>query len=484
MKKLKFLILLVSIIISQNSLKSQDKIKINADYLKFDQKTSNSTKNEIINSIQLLIDAYNEAANFIEENGNEISTKKMDEFANLFSESAIIFDDISYETRNITVYKYINLVYENIDKRGVIFDIEGVYLGAIIINASGDYIAKVDVEKNVYSSVNKKGKCIYKPKGNFFDLVFQILLPKNSIDKPKILKIKGVGKKTKAKAKKFLKSGVKVGYGSLKVEPAGSFGSDFSNIKPSVITFGLNIQGYYELTNKKNLFLSGGLSFETISITTDLSNNINTTESSIDATLPIYPNGSKIILEDMPSNLSIETLTGDEKLKSGYFISAMLGIAYQFKLNYKTKLLVSGYLSSSFVTGFKNSARELEYSGYNFPKNSAFFPEINELEENGILQEYKRGNKWEVHDLTVTNNISFGVILSPTILYEMNKKWGMQFGIDTYLGLSPLIASNPVEISIFNDNNNNKNSILENYFKKNSFNNISLNAGIYYLLNK
>ncbi len=486
MKKIKYLALILIISFLQNGLKSQSNIRINTEYLKVDKRISEPVKNEIIESIRILIEKYIKTATFLNEKEDRISLKKMDEFERLFSSSALVFDDISQKKRNIPVARYTNMIYKNKNKnkkRGISFNVEGVYLDNISIDPSGNYIAKLGMDKIVYTILDKSGILRYNPKGNFFQLEFSIIIFESDHNHANILDIFGEGEKAKIKQGSFIKVGIKADYGILDSQPVDDSGSSFVNITPSAIDYGLNIKGFYGLNIDKT-YLTYGISAALISIVTSLDNSLDINSNSFFKTIKVYSNGSKKTEKEIPSFIKIENAKGSENLKFGKLISGMVGITRKFKINYKIKFLLSAYISSSYIFGLKNGTRIIEYDGQNIPIDNSYFPNKEELENNNILHFYQISDKNEITNIEIKNNLSFGAILSPTILFEADKNWGYQLGFDAYWGISPLIASVPQESDIFYETETPHYSLLQNYFKNNRLKNISLEIGFYYILNK
>jgi hypothetical protein len=96
--------------------------------------------------------------------------------------------------------------------------------------------------------------------------------------------------------------------------------------------------------------------------------------------------------------------------------------------------------------------------------------------------------EYNVNDITLANNFGLGVMLSPTYMYDISFKYGIEVGVNLWYNALSLLASSDssegyLKSEYGNQSFGTKTSILEDYYNGVSPYYASIKVGFFYKIN-
>ncbi len=455
-------------------------VPINNEFFDVGPGVSEDNYKAALVSLQNLMDKYASIADFLDPSTGEISADKSIMWSEIFTPGALVINDLEKKGTMIHNADYADNVYEYLYNEGVSFDINDIVLEQLEMNASGYIVAKLFVEKNVRTYVEDKNPR-YDSNGRKLEMYFEVEMPPYDISAAQITKISGEIKEDVDKYS-VISLTANVGFGSLALD---SEFFDFVNFSsPNVSNYGADILYRYGLGNTRKLFIDVGIGAHVL--------NVNTNELNlIPSSAPIDQGGTQTGYSLGSNELSSAEYTSQfftaavvdgesfEKLNGIRFVPK-IGVAYKVLDRTDSNLYLDFTFTGNYITNFRGGERELPTEGYLTP-NTSNFPTFIELQENILeLDGYLSDGSFGQNPLTVLDNFSYGVSISPTYQYDININWGIEFSVEYYLGLSDLFKhSEPV-----GPFQGGPSTFIEQYSTKSKLNNININLGAYYEFGK
>ncbi len=190
--KYQFALIFLMINYLANAQKSEYiNIRVN-DNTVFDDKIAEKDKAKIISSISTIVNDYSNKANLLDYNAEKksVSEQSIADFRELFnSDRSEVYDDVSLKPSMIKLSEYIDLIYQNMNDKGVLFEITDAYLSKVTYDESGYYNAIVKINKVMLNGLNQKKAAILLKKQDLKPIEMSIDVQKNF--NAKIYKIEG-----------------------------------------------------------------------------------------------------------------------------------------------------------------------------------------------------------------------------------------------------------------------------------------------------
>ncbi|MFM2393919.1 MAG: hypothetical protein RLZZ546_1901 [Bacteroidota bacterium] len=447
-----------------------------------------ATAKELIKRIQIVVNDYQRCGRHADIGGDNINYDLAKCFSTLFRQGAIHYNDLVDKKNagviDATLYsEYIQDYFSgnNGSRIGLDFDIEAT-LNSIKVKEDGGHIINLTLIKTVKTQLDEKFKNLpYNPNGKQFKYIMTIYADQYDPDNATIESIKlfnGSGG-----------SSVKSNYSYITIDGQyGVFGKlssltnslvGFNNVQPIVRGYGASFSFNKAIKNNQKTFLSVGISLMSNTITSDMTGKFKSkVQSEIKQEVPgvqYYENSKLMINKNVDGKLFLEEITGGkEVIKNASLISFDVGATRRFTLgNDFASIKVAGVVAyqNEIIAG----ERYLNGKGYAYPTNENFPKEIQSIDD--LKSFYATNIKEDGTGTTALAKLSYGILLSPSYQKKLNYKYGIDFGLDYYIGLSNLIAKSSSSTPIFPVENR-KESIIADYAEKSTLNQLRAKIGL------
>jgi hypothetical protein len=468
------------------SIYAQDVFLIK-DYMEVDPSIDDDVQLQIIEMATKIINDYNESASFLDETG-KFSDKKYADFIDLFSGGAKVYDDLMKKPTNIDYSIYADKVFQFMQEVGVRFTLNNVYVENIIYDNTGFYVVNLDVEKIMYNGLDDSNYPVDFKNGKTFNLKMKIDMPDYDVSQAKIQGLAGeeisVVKQTISNMSLTGFYGYGINVSKKSTDP--SFSDDLSS---TLSSFGGEFDYRRSLNSNQSLFLLAGIRGHQLNFNSTLGGVFDTVPDNINAKL----NGSAPIDLTVESTKILSNLTDASEKMNTLFIEVPLGISYRLinKFNYDLFLDAAIVPMFSVNSGGKVNA-QMEF--VNLPTDLSNFPVDPSTYDADVeaLKNYLAGNdevlaiyfpSEKLDKVVSTNpNFSLGLLIAPTFHYDLNFRYGIEFGITYWMNILPLFKDNSDDS--FSDylkgNNPTYPSILENFYEGVTASTVAVKLGIFY----
>ncbi len=485
------ILIICFVLLLSNSIQAQySKIYLaNKNTAPVDASIDEETKAEILNIVEQKVNDYNRCGRFADADGI-IDQSLMDCFVGLFNSGGTHYNDLQNLKQNITVGEYIAMINDhlsgggNASTSGLEYDLSADLI-SIVKTPSGDYNVNLAMIKKNKIQLSKDYNLLpYNSKGVIYKLSGTLLVNKDDIENMQFTSINGEEARVIKDGKSLLSVHGKYGLlGNL----SSYSGNGFTAVQPSVKSYGLGLEYHKSVGGSQTLFLSTGLAASFNNISTDITNKYKGKGGdglSGSITAVDYSNNNSTNVNQVTKQTVDSLTSGSESLKKSNILSLSLGLMKQIKMG-DDALCFRVAAAGTYFTGTAQGERVVNGKGYQIPINPNFPQTINELNTNAAAGSYNFSSK-EVENLsgiTTPSNFSFGLVLSPTYHKVLNYTYGLDFGLDYYLGLSNLLKYENKQ-DPFLSKPDVKTSIVSDYFDKSALNQLNVRLGIVIIFKK
>ncbi len=254
-------------------------------------------------------------------------------------------------------------------------------------------------------------------------------------------------------------------------------------------------KGLFREVDRPVWYLLMGLSFQSLSVNTDISSFAGSYETNGDfiltriTTLEQNLGGLEQFGENSNKTINLNILSISDNAKEELSLSVLtFSIGLEYKLIKKS---ADGLFGGLKINGHFLTAGSGQTNGQiiasNIPKD-ADFPVINDLNDfpdNDDLRDLYTISTSE-NSITPSSNLSFSV--SPFVRYQkmITRKIGYEVGGEYVLGVTPFFKSQEITSGkefLNGSPTDRPQTVLEDYFESTKFRSLNINLGIVYLLN-
>lgn len=433
---------------------------------------SSDLQQQILKSVEQTLNEYAEAATLMDPDANKVTGESIDRFRSLFNAVARIPKDfLEFVPEELySLSSYCDEVFQRLEYRGLQLQVNSAHLLSIEDDPSGFYIVKVDLEKTLFNYLSERGGHKAQLAGRRFKQKFYFDVPKQDLSIAKIASIRGETRPPAADYARYLGPSLSL-YLPLANAQASTFWTENHAANSTLsVNGGFSFSaGFDFMTNRvmprqspsKKLFVSAGLHFSFLSVTTQLeefSINRREAEASNDTGTLAYER-------------SVNGLNAKEKLNISS-LTVPIGLAFQLKSSRKWDgFLALRFLpaftlfSSGSLSGEGSYSASLEDANWDSSLPNAVNPA--HLDDPNKFGPFQIGNR----ALTGTpkpdfSSFTLAAQLSPSAyihLSDLNSNWSLLLGLDlTYHFRSP-VEHQDTETDILLYPDNYETSILQHY---------------------
>lgn len=482
----------IFLLIFSNPLSAQEKKTLPAidfvyEYAVVDPSIDSETDQKIKERVKTMVQQYAYSSDFGEYTG-EFSSEKYEMFSNLFTNNARVTNYILKKPGLLETYQYTGFIWDNIRPKSLDQKFKNGELLSIEKDASGNYRCNVILFIDVNSLYDEKTKVVgVKSAARRIELKGLVIMESGNIDAAKFVEMKGKGGDTK-ESNILLSAGALYGLGAL----SGGSNRGFNNVKPSTNSIGLYADVSKGMGASGKWQIWAGLGYQSLNIKTDITGkyngNVNDVSNFVDNIIRNAYNGTTFPGGPASSDVFITGInSGEENISGATLLTGAIGIGYQMKAGLKNKLMIKAGLVPTFLTGVSKGNRNIDFLGYELPQFSNF-PDIKELEDNGVVQEYSfsaSGNNIPGQEklITAENNFSLSVLLAPSLQIPIGFRWGLDIGVAYSLGLNNLFKHTPADNNFLGRESKESQSIIQDYLPSSKHNQFQARVGIFLTLN-
>lgn len=486
-------LLLLSFILASAAIHAQE-IFLIKDYMEVDPEIDDDKQLEIIEMATKIINDYNKSASFLDDETGAFSDEKYADFIDLFSGSAKVYDDLMKKPTNIDYSIYADKVFQYMKEVGVRFSLNNVYVENIIYDNTGFYVINLDVEKIMYNGLDDSNYPVDFKNGKTFNLKMKIDMPDYDISQAKIQGLAGEEISVVKQTVSNMSLTGFYGYG-LSVSKKSTDPGFSDDLKTDLFSFGGEFDYRRSLNANQSLFLLAGVRAQQHNFNTVLEGIFDTVPDNINAKL----NGAPPVNMIVESTKTLSNVTDASENMNTLFVEVPLGISYRLvnKFNYDLFLDAAIVPMFSVNSGGKIGA-QMEF--VNLPSDLSNFPVDPTTQESydadvEALKNYLAGNQ-EVLDIyfpsekldknvNTSPNFSLGFLLAPTLHYDLNFRYGIEFGVSYWMNILPLFQDkSDKKDELFGNyisgNDPTYPSIIENFYEGVTASTVAVKLGIFY----
>lgn len=486
------------------SATAQKSVNVITDGTAVSAEIDEQTKGQIIDVVKETLNKYYNIASFWDENNETFDEGKYTEFISLFSGSARVYEDIAEEPSNIEYSVYANNVFQYLQEEGVQFLLENVYLNSIEVDESGFYVANLDMDKIVFVGLDEGNFPVKYGDGKRYTLNVKIDMPDYDVKAAKIQAITGEEAAKRIKTAGYLSGNFHYGLGSFIEGAANSIGQSFNGLTDkSASTLGFQLFYRKAFSERENLWFNIGVGAQQHTLLSKYDNFNNSIlpgeETSRSPFTGAFVNGgdrTPYVVENGETLLGSVTINEIEESSESInvlTIDVPIGVSLRISRTFKSRAYIDLSIvpSYSITSSGSTSGRPVGV----FIPNSEHFPSI----ENILAQpdgEERLSNyafsgedfEYNVNDITLANNFGLGVQLSPTYMYDISFRYGIEVGVNLWYNALSLLSSNNsnegyLKSEYGNQSFGTKSSILEDYYDGVSPFYASVKVGFFYKIN-
>lgn len=458
------------------------------DYMEVDPAIDSDLQLQIIEMATKVINDYNESASFVDNESGEFSDEKYAEFIDLFSGSAKVYDDLAKKPTNIDYSIYADKVFQFMQEVGVRFTLNNVYVENIIYDNTGFYVVNLDVEKIMYNGLDDSNFPVEFKNGKTYNLKMKIDMPDYDISQAKIQGLAGEEISVIKQTVSNMSLSGFYGYG-LNVSKKSTDPSFADDLKTDLYTFGGEFDYRRSINSNQSLFLLAGVRAHQLNFNSVLGGIFDTVPDNINAKL----NGAPPINIIVESTKTLSNVSDASESMYTLFIEVPLGVSYRFVNKFNYDLFFDASIVPMFsVNSGGNVNAKMEF--INLPTDLTDFPvdpssydaDVQAL-KNHIAGDLPVENIYfpsETLDKVVkTNpNFSLGILLAPTLHYDLNFRYGIEFGVSYWMNILPLFKDDDSDSfsEYLSGSKPTYTSILENFYEGVSASTVAVKLGIFY----
>ncbi len=476
------LLLFISLKSEAQEVQIKPTLTINSEFYDNPQSISTDTTAMLIEQCQLILDKYSSIADFIDLSSGTVSSDKSVAWSGLFTTGARVINDISLKPEMIHHADYADNVYEYLFEDGVSFRINDLILEELGYNASGFLYARITMEKLV-NTYYEGSIARYNSKGRKINLRFDLEFPPNDLTYGKITQILSLGG-IKEDVDRYSVLSLSIGGGVGKLNLESNLQANnllFNDPKVNSVNYGAELLYRYGIGKSKRLFIALALGVDVI--------NFNTNELSFRGILKSQDPINYGILDgsneiDTLNNVSIDNLkypvtnTSNRNFEILSMIRIKPGIGVSYKLLDKSNH--NFYIDALFMINYASvisGARRINSSDVYLIPNSSNFPSYDELGKNVDEFEYYFNPVEGSTNAELKSNFSYGLAITPYYQFDINIVWGIQIGLEYYLGLSDFFQHSQ-------DGTITDGELFDKGFSSSKLNTVNLKIGAYYEFGK
>ena len=470
---------------------------LNTSNTSFAEGVKSADRKQLIESLCQALRNYKDYATLYDKKTRGISERSIERFEKLFARNAKLYNDLNelYAPPTEMAF-YVDEVYDFLSEQGVKFEVKpGAVLEKVEHDEAGYYISTINLEKVMYTELDKKKDPVNISGGKLLKLAITYETPTNKLNDSKIILVES-REVACPPDKDVTYYGVVGRYGiglpsSSVSNSVGSF-SDLSTTINSIIGGGIYWQSNSfskEAACKKPLFFRAGVSFNRLLFTSSVS-------------------GFKSTLSGEPINIG-SAIIGGESLKvfndgttvkelneEGFFdvVGVPLGISYRIKKGFRDQLFVGFEAIPSFTLPSSNRLDkvgidanlivELPWEEEPWKVLGVRGTEISDGAYDALVKALiDAGELGDIENSNENRTIQGGLGLSVRIFANYNRdlfyKLGISVGVDYSRNIiSPITAVSNIEGDFIS--NSDSGSILNAFYDNFSLNSAGVRVGVYY----
>ena len=433
-------------------------------------------RQQIIKTAEALINDYAKTATLLDEAQRKVNGSSIDRFRALFNPTAMIVKDFeeNIQTERINVRTYTEGVFQRMERQGVRVKMGKAILKEIKDDPAGYWVVVIELEKLIYNAVSADQVVKNFSSGRFMKQEISVDIKKSDLERAKIAGINRIG--GSGIADQYVRYlGPSVGAYMPFVNPSmSSFwqtshaATSTMNVKGEVSFSG----GFDFLTNKmypsaaehKNLFLTAGLHFSYLRLTTELR---DFSIAPFDATAS-DGNGNDTTYQRL-----VGPLMADEKLNIG-LVEIPLGVTYRLKKSIKSDIMLSAKLIPTIVL---SGSGDVSGKGtYDAMLDNAMW-RVLELDAINLAQTdnpdsfgpFQAGEDMPIKEMANPTLSSFMLTarVSPSVYFhlsENNSSWSLLLGFDLNFHLGSFLKHDDADTDVFHFSDDDyQTSLLQHY---------------------
>jgi hypothetical protein len=495
---------LVCLIFFSSTITAQKTVNVITDGAAVSAEIPEQTKDEIIDVIKEMLNRYYNIASFWDENNEAFDEEKYTEFISLFSGSARVYEDIADEPTNIEYSVYANNVFQYLQEEGVQFLLENVYLNSIEVDESGFYVANLDMDKIVFVGLDEDNFPVKFGDGKRYTLNVKIDMPDYDVKAAKIQAITGEEAAKRIKTAGYLTGNFHYGLGSFIEGEANSIGQSFNGLtNKSSSVLGFQLIYRKALNQGEKIWLHAGIGAQQHTLSSNYDNFNNSelpgSETSQSPFLGAFVNGedrSPYVIEngqELLGSVTINRIDESSEVLTLLTIDVPIGVSFRVSRTFKSRAFIdlsivpSYSLTSSGVSKGKPVGVTLPESVH-FPSVETILAEPDGQERLDNYAFTGADFEYNDNDITAASNFGLGIQLSPTYMYDISFKYGIEVGLNLWVNALSILASNDssngyLKEKYGGDTFQTKTSILEDYYNGVMPYYASLKVGFFYKIN-
>lgn len=514
--KIIHLLLFSSIAVAIQAQDDIPKVPMGYDYVETNV-TSSELKEELIGTVQRMVNEYAYAGTFYDYDLGAASDEKISQFSDLFADDARIFNFLSVDNPQMVSFSdFTNEFYTYYYGQKFDFELINAELKKLNEGPNGNYYyGTITFEMKQYSGLDSKKSIKYFPRGSINDLTMEIRIYPYDTSIGEIIALEG---ETRADVRidkvALFDAHIGGGIGFLTASIDDAYIDALGSLSTSATTLGVDALYRKSINYDQTLYLAIGFNAQALSLTTGLNdyysfdndnlaitsvdgNRLAVEDSKVSGTQDPFSNSGSDNTANQAFGYAYQIRDGQEQNR-GMRIGVPIGVSYRVykPVGSDTRFFVDLLAIPSYII-WNNSTVDgsLDYvkvPEFNFPDRNILAGRlysadptgrINGATESQYLGSYEIGGA-EAKGLSPASTFDLDIMLSPTYKRLIGAQWGFSIGMDIRMNILNLFSSSSyqgdfLEGDLSNFADRRERSIHEDLITSNRLFNTSLKVGFF-----